>query len=214
MSDATPTSPREPLGGVGPAGPVFFVTGVPGCGKTTVSRAVLAHFPKGVHISVDDLRESVVSGFVLPDFAWPPEVDEQFRLARETATDMARRYAAAGFAVAVDDCLGPQREPAIDTSHYGGLVEDPLVVRVVLRPSLEVVLERNRSRGNALADFLARAIPVLHEVQDRGLRDGWTSIDSSELTVDETVERVLALIRSGSVPTSGPRALNPTDPRT
>ena len=174
-------------------GPIFFVTGVPGCGKTTASRALLSRFPKGVHISVDDLREAVVSGFMLPDFAWPPEVDEQFRLARETATDTARRYAAAGFAVAVDDCLGPQREPAIDTSHYGGLVEDPSVVRVLLRPSLAVVLERNRSRGNALADFLAQAIPVLYEVQERGLRDGWTSIDTSELTVDETVERVLAL---------------------
>lgn len=58
-----------------------------GCGKTTLCRALLSHFPKGVHISMDDLRESVVSGFVLPDFAWPPEVDEQFRLARETATD-------------------------------------------------------------------------------------------------------------------------------
>ena len=56
-----------------------------------------------------------------------------------------------------------------------------------------MVLERNRSRGNALADFLAQAIPVLYDVQDRGLRDGWTAIDTSELTVDETVERVLAL---------------------
>ncbi len=160
-----------------------------------MSRALLGRFPKGVHISVDHLRAAVVSGFVLPDLTWPPEVDEQFRLARETATDTARRYAAAGFAVAVDDCLGPQREPEIDTSHYGGLVEDPSVVRVVLRPSLAVALERNRSRGNAPADFLTQAIPVLHEVQARGLREGWTVIDTSELTVDETVERVLALTR-------------------
>jgi broad-specificity NMP kinase len=176
-------------------GPIFFVTGVPGCGKTTVCRALLGRFPRGVHVSVDDLRLAVVSGFVLPDFAWPPEVDEQFRLARETATDMARRYAAAGFAVAVDDCLGPQHAPAIDTSHYGGLLEEPSVVRVVLRPSLDVVLERNRSRGNALADFLAQAIPTLYDVQERGLRVGWASIDTSELTVDETVERVLDLTR-------------------
>jgi broad-specificity NMP kinase len=174
-------------------GPIFFVTGVPGCGKTTVSRALLGRFPKGVHVSVDTLRDAVLAGFVLPDFAWTSDVDEQFCLARATAADMARRYAAAGFAVVVDDCLGPQREPVIDTRHYGGLVEDPAVVRVLLRPSLAVVLERNRSRGSPLADFLAEAIPVLHEVQGRGLRDGWTAIDTSDLTVDETVERVLAL---------------------
>lgn len=174
-------------------GTVFFVTGAPGCGKTTVSRALLRRFPKAVHVSVDALRGAVVSGFVLPDFAWPADVDEQFRLARETAADMAHRYAAAGFTVAVDDCLGPQQEPTIDTGHYGGLVEDPAVVRVLLRPSLEVVLERNGSRGNALADFLAEAIPVLVDVQDRDLRAGWTIIDTSELTVDETVERILAL---------------------
>lgn len=176
-------------------GPIFFITGVPGCGKTTLSRALLGSFPRGVHISVDALREAVVSGFALPDFAWPPEVDEQFRLARETAADTARRYATAGFAVVVDDCLGPQREPAIDTGHYGGLVEDPAVTRVLLRPTLEVVLERNRARGNALVDFLAEAIPVLYDVQERGLRDGWSAIDTSDLTVDETVERILALTR-------------------
>jgi broad-specificity NMP kinase len=34
-------------------GRIFFVTGVPGCGKTMVSRALLDRFPKGVHISVD-----------------------------------------------------------------------------------------------------------------------------------------------------------------
>jgi predicted ATPase len=174
-------------------GRIFFITGVPGSGKTTVSRALLGRFAKGVHISVDALRESVVSGFVLPDFSWPPAVDEQFRLAREAAADMARRYAAVGFTVAVDDCLGPQREPAIDTSHYGGLVEDAAVIRVLLRPSLAVALDRNNSRGNALGDFLAEAIPLLLEVQDRGLRHGWTVIDTSELTVDETIERVLAL---------------------
>jgi hypothetical protein len=72
-------------------------------------------------------------------------------------------------------------------------VEDPTVVRVLLRPSLPVVLERNRARGNGLVDFLAEAIPVLYDVQGRGLRDGWTAIDTSGLTVDETVERVLAL---------------------
>ncbi len=34
-------------------GLIYFVTCVPGCGKTTVSRALLDRFPKGVHISVD-----------------------------------------------------------------------------------------------------------------------------------------------------------------
>ena len=60
-------------------------------------------------------------------------------------------------------------------------------------PSLQAQEQSPPGHLPSLADFLAQAIPVLYEVQERGLRDGWTSIDTSELTVDETVERVLAL---------------------
>ena len=173
-------------------GPIYFVTGTPGSGKSTTCSALMQRFPLGVHVSVDALRDQVVSGFRLPEFSWPDEVDEQFRLARESASHMARLYAVAGFAVAIDDCLGPQREPRIDTVHYGSLLEDPEVHRVLIRPRLDVVVDRNRSRGNGLVEFLESAIPTLYDVQATGLTEGWKIIDTSELSVDQTVERIIA----------------------
>jgi hypothetical protein len=65
-----------------------------------------------------------VSGFRLPEFGWPDEVDEQFALARSSATYTARAYSAAGFAVVVDDTLGPSRGPHVDISQHADLLED------------------------------------------------------------------------------------------
>jgi Chloramphenicol phosphotransferase-like protein len=173
-------------------GPVFFITGPPGSGKTTVSRLLLERFPKGIHVSVDAIRESVVSGFRLPEFGWPDEVDEQFALARSSATYTARTYSAAGFAVVVDDTLGPSRGPHVDISQHADLLEDATVHRVALRPRLDVVVDRNRRRGGHLSDLMDDVIPVLLQSQIDGLTDGWIIIDSSNQTPQETADQILA----------------------
>ena len=69
-------------------------------------------------------------------------------------------------------------------------------LRVVLLPHLDVARERSRTRGPGPAEYIADGI---HEVYaligataDRGLA-GWTVLDNSRETPEQTRDRILAL---------------------
>ncbi len=106
------------------------MSGCPGAGKSSVSRALLARFPFGLHLPVDDLRELVVSGIAHPSLEHRPEAVRQFALARQAAAHHARLYAEAGFTVAIDDVLWPQ-----DAAVFLKALEGMHVHRVFLAPA-------------------------------------------------------------------------------
>ena len=67
----------------------------------------MQRYPFGVHNPVDDVRERVVSGQASPVPTWKYETGRQFGLAYRAAGKMARLYAEAGFAVALDQVFTP-----------------------------------------------------------------------------------------------------------
>jgi chloramphenicol 3-O-phosphotransferase len=165
---------------------IFVVSGSPGAGKSSVSRALAQRFPRGVHVPVDDLRELVVSGIAHPVPDWTDETTRQFRLARENAASIAKTYAREGFAVVLDDVIVPPDDPFS--------VLEPS--RVLLRPTLETLLSRNVSRTNKTFDpsFLESTIRGLHNALENVPThelEGWFVLDSSQLEVEETVDRIL-----------------------
>ena len=165
---------------------IFVVSGSPGAGKTSVSRALARRFPRGVHVAVDDLRDLVVSGLASPVPIWTNETTRQFRLARENAACIAQNYAQAGFAVVIDDVIVPPDDPF---AHL-----DPC--RVLLRPNLEVLLTRNATRTNKPFDheILVSTIRRLHadlQAVPEAALEGWLVLDSSHLTLEETVDHIL-----------------------
>ncbi|MBZ9752351.1 zeta toxin family protein [Deinococcus sp. HMF7604] len=173
-------------------GPIWVLSGSPGAGKTSVSRALLARFPLGLHLPIDDLRELVVSGLAHPSLDHPPEAVRQFALARTAAAHHARLYAEAGFTVAVDDVLWPA-DLAPMSAHWAGLDVRP----VRLLTTLEVAHHRNRTRTNKTYDTsrLAPLIDGLYPQMPPELyaEAGWAVVDSSHLTLDDTVDALLAL---------------------
>lgn len=171
--------------------PVYLLSGTPGSGKSSVAAVLMRCFRFGLHIPVDDLREWVVSGHAPPVPSWTEETTRQFTLARQSAADVARRYAEAGFAVALDDVMFPEEAERLLVRPLVGLE----LHKILLRPSLRVALERNATRTTKTFDasLLTNAIRELHAAMTKeAFREaGWLVVDSSGRTVTETVASIL-----------------------
>ncbi|AXK37139.1 hypothetical protein DVA86_06755 [Streptomyces armeniacus] len=142
-----------PAPGADPAQPdathaavAVLLIGAAGAGKTTVAQYWAARRPvPTAHISLDDVREWVRSGFADPQAGWNDHSEAQYRLARRTCGFAARNFLANGISCILDDAVFPDR-PVIGLGGWKRHV-GPGLIPVVLLPGLEVVLERNAARS-------------------------------------------------------------------
>lgn len=173
---------------------IIFITGMAGAGKSTVGRIIARHFQKSLFIQVDELREKMLKGYARPeDGVFTEEVIQQFQMARSTATYMARLYAEQGVDVVIDDiCV-----PSIFVEQYAALFEMPEVHRVLLYPKASAVIERIKQRGGPLEHI--QYVPVIYDFLDDMPKAGWIVLDSSEWTIEQTVNAVLSNIASGKL---------------
>lgn len=174
--------------------PIYLIMGTPAAGKTTVARALMNRFTHGLHIPVDDVRHMVVSGLADMSFDWSEELGRQLRLAHEASACVAQTYAQAGFAVALDDFWFGD----VPDADYAKIL-GPDLHRVILRPSRATALIRLAERGkdgDSFKQILAQAIAEVDNELERHPKIGWHVIDSTDLTVDETVDRILNATRT------------------
>jgi adenylate kinase family enzyme len=172
--------------------PIFLIMGTPASGKSTVAKALTQRFEKGVHIPVDDLRHMVVSGLSEMGFEVPPATLEQLRLAREAASSMARMYSDEEFAVAIDDFWFGNTPDEVYTQKIGRRV-----TRILLLPNLETTVQRLFSRNPNEGSFkhvLEQAIGQLYTEIQMHPKTNWMVIDSSHLSVEETVDKIFEMI--------------------
>jgi predicted kinase len=173
--------------------PIFLIAGGPAAGKSTTAAALAGRFARGVHISVDALRDMVVSGQALPGADWSPQLVEQLVVARRCAVYVATAWRAAGFAVVIDDFWDPNSELA----EYAALCSQPQTHRVLLYPSRDAARARNMQRsGPGVAhDYIDDGIRLVYEnldaVVDSLKADGWLVLDTSEMGVEDVVSEVL-----------------------
>jgi energy-coupling factor transporter ATP-binding protein EcfA2 len=173
--------------------PIFFITGPPAAGKSTLAKALLQKYPSGYHISVDTIRDAVVSGLA-SNSPWTDETTKQFALAEQAACDLALRYNNEDFAVVIDHCQGP---PTLDC-----LIEERLqgrlVVKFALVPSLEINLNRNRLRTSKDFDssFLVPTISRLNQLYAKEPihEQGWIVFDNSGDDVFAAAEQLFHLV--------------------
>ncbi|HZF91278.1 Pro-rich N-terminal domain-containing protein [Streptomyces sp.] len=174
-----------------------LLIGPAGAGKTSVAKYWADHrrVPTA-HISLDDVREWVRSGFADPQSGWNDNSEAQYRLARRTCGFAARNFLANGISCILDDAVFPDR-PVVGLGGWKRHV-GPGLLPVVLLPGLDIVLERNAERtGNRrLTD---EEVARIHGRMAGWYGSGLPIIDNSQLDVpgtarvlDEVLARAIA----------------------
>ncbi|MFF1381197.1 AAA family ATPase [Streptomyces sp. NPDC058308] len=167
-----------------PAPYVFLVVGIPGSGKSSVSAALARRFPLGAHIEGDHLQDLIVSGSRLPKPEEDLEADRQLLLRARNGAVLARSFHAAGVVAVIDDVVVRRAHLEFYREQLKGL---PLRL-IVLAPSVEVVSRRLTARDKVLADDWS----FLDEAMRGELAGEGEWFDSSDLSLDETVDAILA----------------------
>ncbi|MGG7575017.1 Pro-rich N-terminal domain-containing protein [Streptomyces sp. BP-8] len=161
-----------------------LLIGPAGAGKTSVARhwADTRRVPTA-HISLDDVREWVRSGFADPQSGWNDHSEAQYRLARRTCGFAARNFLANGISCILDDAVFPDR-PVVGLGGWKRHV-GPGLLPIVLLPGLEIVLERNarRSGNRRLSD---EEVARIHGRMAGWYGSGLPIIDNSQHDVATT----------------------------
>jgi predicted kinase len=183
----------------GEAAQVILITGAMAAGKSTVAQALAERLPRSVHLRGDLFRRMIVSGQATMGFELSDEAVRQLHLRYRLATGAAHEYAAAGFTVVYQDIvIGP------DLARVVSALAPLRTALVVLCPTPDALAAREAARpktGYASQSEIAAFDRVL---RDQTPRIGYW-LDSSDLTVAQTVEAMLAHLREALLP--GPPAV-------
>ena len=172
----------------------ILITGIMASGKSTIAQRVAEHLPKSVHLRGDMFRRMIINGRV--DMLPQPDEEAltQLRLRYQLAAQAADAYCAAGFSVAYQDVIiGPILQDVVAMHQQW-----PLYV-VVLCPSPAVAVERDTHRHKQVYHSWTP------EELDHGLRFDTPKLglwlDTSAMTVDETVTAIFAQLDQARVTT-------------
>jgi cytidylate kinase len=166
------------------AQPIYLVTGIMASGKSTVGQALAERLPRSVHVRGDIFRRFIVNGRAEMTIDLTDDARAELHLRHELAAETACRYAAAGFAVVLQDIVVGDDLPAM----IARITARPLHV-VVLAPTAGEVAAREAARaktgyGRMTPDELDAAFRA--NTPRLGL---W--LDTTALSVEETVDRIL-----------------------
>lgn len=164
---------------------ILILTGPPAAGKSTLGPLIASQLERCAVIDVDRVRLMVAQPHVPP---WSGEEGmRQLRLGVDNACLLAHNFVKEGFHVVILDVL---------TTETAGIYRSKLVTLehqiVLLLPTLEQSLQRNRERGQWLTDEEVRLLYAWEEQ----LYEYDRKIDNTDLSVEALVPKLAELFRS------------------
>jgi predicted kinase len=169
---------------------IILITGNMAAGKSSVAQALAEKLPKSVHLRGDIFRRAIVNGQAQMTLNLSAEAESQLRLRYQLAASAARQYLQAGFTVVYQDIIiGVALSEIIATFH------DVPLSAIVLCPKAEVVAAREAARSKTGYANEAMVYEFDRILRDETPRLGYW-LDSSDLTVAETVDLILAKLQA------------------
>lgn len=168
---------------------VVAITGSTGSGKSTVSLALAKKIPKCAFVEVDHVKHMIISGFYNDKKSDGTEVwlYSEWKLVGETIGLIGKNFLNNGFSVVICGYMHEDGWQALE----GKLKIDS---KFMLHPAKEVIKIRDMERDEKY--FMGhQAIQEHLDYLSLSSFDGFTKINSTDQTVDETVDYILGLIQ-------------------
>jgi hypothetical protein len=174
-----------------------LLTGPAGSGKSTAASlwASQGNVPRAC-IDVDALRLLIRAGAALPEDGWTRETQRQWNVGTDLCVAMARVYGRHDIDCIIDVYAPPTSAPA---EGWTDITAELQLRRVILFPSMEVCMERNRRRDRR---------PLIGEADMRRNYEDFEwclrrtrpdhVIDNSDLTLEQTVAAIEAELAQDS----------------
>ncbi|MFE0098705.1 AAA family ATPase [Streptomyces sp. NPDC059009] len=164
----------------------LIVTGLPGAGKSTVTRRVAERLPRSARLDGDFVSRLVVGGRVGALGEPADEAARQVELCNRNLCTLAANFCDAGFTPVIDWVI-PDRA---QLDFFVSLLPARRVLFVVLAPGIEACRHRNTLR-DPQERFFFDGYEELDAAMKRELGDvGWW-FDTSALTAEESADRVI-----------------------
>lgn len=172
---------------------ICFITGPCAAGKSTVGKMLAEHnsFKKATFIQVDEIRRTVWQGYA-PPFPETPASREQLKLAAKATAAVAKLYYEAGFCVFIEEVLEPWL-----LSIYTKELDGCNVNTVCLLPSDSELMKRDKSRSES-EQMGNRCLELWNSFKEWSQSEKWDVLDSSNQSVEETVEKALVCLKARS----------------
>jgi predicted kinase len=175
---------------------LIVITGIMAAGKSTVAQHLAERLPKSVHLRGDVFRRMIIGGRAEMQRELSPAARDQLRLRYRIAATVADLYLAAGFTVVYQDIIIGNDLLMVVRS----LAHQPLHV-IVLCPAPAVIAAREATRRKtAYTTFSVEEFDQVFRTETPRL-GLW--LDTSNLTVDATVDRILTDLSRARVHCAG-----------